>query len=209
MKNYKFYIFDFDGTLVNSYFSMIDIFKHAFEMIGETCTEEQTKRYMRGSLKHVIEERKIEGANLTLFIQGIFEGLNDPAITINTVPYDETLEILANLRKNNAKMGIVTGNNVNHVREILKSKNMDSYFDAIVGSDNCKTPKPEAEPLLMCIDMVPGFDKKDICYIGDSKNDYLCAVNAGVDGYLLDRENEYSDFDGPKITNLRELIINL
>ena len=209
MKNYKLYIFDFDGTLVNSYLSMIDIFKRSFELIGETCTEEETKRYMRGSLKHVIEERNIDGDRLTLFIQGIFEGLDDPSVTAKTVAYEETLEILTKLQENHAKMGIVTGNNVGHVKEILASNHMESFFDAIVGSDNCKTPKPEAEPLLMAIGMIPGYSKEDICYIGDSKNDYQCAVNAGVDGYLLDRDGDYKDFDGPKINNLRELIINL
>lgn len=209
MKKYKLYIFDFDGTLVNSFFSMIDIFKHAFELIGETCTEEETKKYMRGSLKHVIEERHISDAMLPLFLQGIWEGLDDSDVTVKTTPYDETLEILAKLRENGAKMGIVTGNNTNHVREILSSNNMESYFDGIVGSDNCNKGKPEPEPLLMCIDMIPGFNKEDICFIGDSLYDYQCAVNAGVDGYLLDRDNDYSAFTGPKITNLRELIINL
>lgn len=211
MKQYKLYIFDFDGTLVDSHLSMIDIFNYSFGKIGEECTPEQAIHYMRGSLQACIKERQIDKDpnKCQIFVKAIMDSLEFKEINDKTFAYDDTLKTIRNLEQNGAKFAIVTGNNVDHVKEILKHIGLLDAFDAYVGSDTCKVPKPYAEPLNMVFDLIPGFLKEEACYIGDSMNDYLCAVNAGVDGYLLDRNDEYLDFKGPKIKSLNDLIINL
>lgn len=211
MKKYKLYIFDFDGTLVDSYLSMIDIFDYSFAAIGESCTHDQVLHYMRGSLQACIEERGFmnDQNKVSKFVASIMECLDNPTINAKTIAYDDVAKTIRFLKQTQSKLAIVTGNNVPHVQEILGYNKLDNVFDAFVGSDNCKFPKPMAEPINMIFDMIPGFNKEDACYIGDSLNDYQCAVNAGVDGYLLDRNGEYTDFNGPKISTLEELIINL
>ena len=44
-------------------------------------------------------------------------------------------------------------------------------------------------------------NKKDVCYVGDSLNDCLSAINAGVVPILLDRDDEYVDIL-TKVNNL-------
>ena len=211
MKKYKLYIFDFDGTLVDSHLSMIDIFNYSFAKIGEECTPEQAIHYMRGSLQACIKERGIDSDPIKTqtFVKAIMDSLEFKEINKKTFAYEDTAKTMRNLEQNGAKFAIVTGNNVSHVKGILEHINLSQYFDVLVGSDNCKVPKPYADPLNMVFDLMPGYHKEDACYIGDSLNDYQCAVNAGVDGYLLDRNDEYLDFKGPKIKSLNDLIINL
>ena len=49
-------------------------------------------------------------------------------------------------------------------------------------------------------------DKKDVCYVGDSLNDCLSAVNAGIVPILLDRDDEYADSPYLRIKSLKELL---
>ena len=49
-------------------------------------------------------------------------------------------------------------------------------------------------------------DKKDVCYVGDSVNDCLAAVNAGVVPILLDRNDEYANTPYQRIKSLNELL---
>ena len=49
-------------------------------------------------------------------------------------------------------------------------------------------------------------DKKDVCYVGDSINDCLAAVNAGIVPILLDRDDEYPDTPYLRIKSLKELL---
>lgn len=206
MKQYKLYIFDFDGTLVDSYPTMLDIFNSSFRMIGQTCTPQQVMHYMRGSLIAVIGERGLSDSQTNLFVGAIMAGIANKEFNKKTKVYYDTVDVLTRITSKGAKCAIVSNNSVPHIVEILNNNNIADLFDGIVGNDTCKTPKPAADPLLMVMDMFKGIDSKDVCYIGDSVNDYECALNAGVDGYLLDRNNEYANVNAPKIVTLWDLL---
>ena len=47
-------------------------------------------------------------------------------------------------------------------------------------------------------------DLKDVVYIGDSHNDCLAAINAGISYYLIERDED-RDLEFPKIYSLMEL----
>lgn len=206
MKQYKLYIFDFDGTLVDSYPTMCDIFGSAFKTIGQSCTPDEVTQYMRGSLVACIGNRGLNSSQTNLFIGAIMAGLANKEFNKKTKVYYDTIDVLSRLVGRGAKNAIVSNNSVPHIVEILNNNNMTDLFDGIVGSDTCKNPKPAADPVLMVMDMFKGIDAKDVCYVGDSVNDYECALNAGVDGYLLDRNGEYALINAPKISTLWDLL---
>ena len=43
MKQYKVYLFDFDGTIMDTYESLILVYQHALRLIGEDCTPAQAR----------------------------------------------------------------------------------------------------------------------------------------------------------------------
>ncbi len=206
MKQYKLYIFDFDGTLVDSYPTMLDIFGSAFKTIGQDCTSDQVMHYMRGSLIACISERGLNDSQTNLFVGAIMAGLANKEFNKKTKVYFDVVDVLNRLVEKGAKNAIVSGNNVSHIVEILKNNNMMDYFDCLVGSDTCKVPKPNPDPIYKVLDMFGNIDPKDVCYVGDSIHDYECALNAGIDGYLLDRNNEYANVNAPKISTLWDLL---
>ena len=116
---------------------------------------------------------------------------------------------LANaLKAKGHKVGIVTSNSNEHVKDILVHLNVDpNIFDVIVGFEATDTHKPEAGPVLKGLELL-GIkpDSNKVVYVGDSLDDVMCAKNAKVDPLLIERHNEYSDYKENKIQSLMELI---
>ena len=122
--------------------------------------------------------------------------------------YDDTYDTIIDLKMLEADLGIVTSNNVPHVRDVLKKFDMQSgFFNVLVGNQEAPNPKPSPEPILKALEMI-NFkgDKKDVCYVGDSFNDCLAAINAGVVPILLDRDGEYANSPYQTIKSLAELL---
>ena len=78
-------------------------------------------------------------------------------------------------------------------------------FDVIIGNDDTKKHKPDAEPILKAMEILHLTDKSKICYVGDALDDKKAAKNAGVLPVLLDRENIYQNEDGIIISSRSEL----
>ena len=107
-----------------------------------------------------------------------------------------------------ADLGIVTSNNVPHVRDVLKKFDMQKdFFNVLVGNREAPNPKPSPEPILKALEMINyKGDKKKVCYVGDSLNDCIAASKAGIVPILLDRDDEYKDAPYQRIKSLRELL---
>jgi HAD superfamily hydrolase (TIGR01549 family) len=123
--------------------------------------------------------------------------------------FPEVSEVLGTLKKNDKKIAVVSGNSVTHIGRVLKIIGLDQYFDFYVGGDSTKNPKPFADPLLKAMELSGNPLKETCLYIGDSLQDPECAKNAGIDGFLLDRKNEYAKEKWPIIHNLKELLNDL
>ena len=56
MKQYRTYLFDFDGTLVDSHDSLVKVFKDSYAVVGVDVPENVVLRLMRIPLKQGYEE---------------------------------------------------------------------------------------------------------------------------------------------------------
>lgn len=203
-------IFDFDGTLVDSELSLIEVYKEGFAAINETCSPEQAREYMHHSLKEVIVERKIiEEKRIILFVKTVIEAIDNENNLKLIKPYPEVENVLKTLQNHNFNLAIVTGNSKTHVEKVLKQYGLYHYFEYVVDSIICSVPKPAPDPLLMCLDHFPDVKKEGTFYVGDSLQDIESAKDAGIDGYLLERKNEYPSFAGRKFHDLEAMLKNI
>lgn len=205
MRRYKGYIFDFDGTLFDTYESLISVYKKGFAAVGETCTEEDVKTYMRESLYFTAGRRGYEGKTRDTFIKVVNDSLDDEDSLSLIRIYPEVREVLGAIRKEGAEIGIVSGNKDAHIVEVLKRFGLTSYFSALAGSTSVKEPKPSAAPINAIKARWQNVKENDMVYVGDSLYDPLTAKNAGIDGVLIDRLGEHPDYEGLRIADLREL----
>ena len=210
MKEFDTYLFDFDGTLVDSHYSLEDVFYGAFKAIGVTIDKKETPRYARQPLEDTCREVNApqDKKSVEIFISEIRRLLDDKEVLKKTRLYPETLEVLKYFNDHNIPVGIVTSNNANHVKDVLNFFNIPlDTFSIYVDSDEISETKPSPKPLLRALEKYGPIDPKDVCYVGDALNDAIAAERAKVEPILLDRDNAYpSENKYIKIVDLRDLI---
>ena len=208
MQKFQLYLFDFDGTLFDTLPSSKYVFKKAYEKIGIELNEDDILGFTREPIPDSYERVGGKKEEWRVFINYIEEYVNSQESINLTGIYDDTYDTIIDLRICEADLGIVTSNNVPHVRDVLRKFDMQKdFFTVLVGNREAPNPKPSPEPILKALEMI-GYkgDKKDVCYVGDSLNDCLSAVNAGIVPILLDRDGEYKDAPYQTIKSLKELL---
>lgn len=209
MQQFQLYLFDFDGTLFDTLETSKYVFRKAYEFLGIPLNEDEVLQFTREPIPVSYKRMGAPIEKYDAFIAQIEKYLNTTKESIDlTNIYDDTYDTIIDLRMQEADLGIVTSNNVPHVRDILRKFDMQKdFFAVLVGNREAPNPKPSPEPILKALEMINyKGDKKDVCYVGDSLNDCLSATNAGVVPILLDRDDEYQDAPYLRIHSLSELL---
>ena len=208
MQKFQLYLFDFDGTLFDTLPSSKYVFRKAYENIGFAFSEDDVLGFTREPIPDSYQRLGAPKEKFSSFMEDIEKYVNSQESVNLTGIYDDTYDTIIDLRMLEADLGIVTSNNVPHVRDVLKKFDMQKdFFSVLVGNREAPNPKPSPEPILKALEMI-GYkgDKKDVCYVGDSLNDCLSAVNAGIVPILLDRDGEYPNAPYQTIKSLQELL---
>ena len=208
MTNFKVYFFDFDGTLVDSHDSLVEVFKGAYSSVGVSVPEGYVLRLMRIPLYQGYEELNgpKDETSKKVFGDHINRLLDDEKVLKLTKCYSDTLPSLRRLKNEGAILGIVTSNNVKHVKDVLRFLNIEEdLFSVFVGNEATTKHKPYPDPIYKAMELLNLTSKNEICYVGDALGDKLSAINAGVAPVLLDRNHEFGEEDGLVINTLSEL----
>ena len=208
MQKFQLYLFDFDGTLFDTLPSSQYVFLMAYQKLGISFDNDEVVKWTREPLPISYKKLGAPKDKYYDFIKDIDKLVTSQKSTDLTNIYDDTYDTIIDLKMVEADLGIVTSNNAIHVRDVLRKFDMQKdFFNVIVGNREAPTPKPHPEPILKALEMIDYHgDKKDVCYVGDSLNDCLSAVNAGIVPILLDRNDEFQDVPYQKIKSLKELI---
>ncbi len=208
MKSIETYLFDFDGTLVDSHDSLVEVFHGAYASIGVDVPDGYVLRLMRIPLIQGYEElgAPMDQPTMDIFEKNIRALLDDEFVLKLTKSYEDVLPMIHKLKAKGKQLGIVTSNNVKHVYDVLRFLNIDhNYFDVVIGNDDTEKHKPNPDPIYKAMERLSLTDKSKICYVGDALDDKKAALNAGVTPVLLDREGIYEEEDGIVISSLSEL----
>ena len=75
-----------------------------------------------------------------------------------------------------------------------------------MGCDVYEHGKPSPEPLLFALHNLGEAPSPTVVYVGDSLQDIEAADAAGIESFLIDREEEHPDFPRPRLKGLAELL---
>ncbi len=189
---YKHIVFDVDGTLIDSEYSilaaLVDTLK---EINGKDYTIDEL-RYVLGipgaeTLK-LFEVKDIDNA-LALWLKNMDKYKDTIKI------FDGVIEVLDLLNSKGYKLGIVTSKLREEFDHDFNRFDIKKYFSTIVCADDTTLHKPYPEPLLKYMEL-NDIKNKDLIYIGDTGYDYECAKGANVDFALaLWTENSHDELD--------------
>jgi len=120
--------------------------------------------------------------------------------------YSDVLETLAQLKRKEIKIGVVTNGFEKDYKQILQKLNWTNYFDVVVGADACHKAKPNREIFLYAVNKLD-VNPKETIFVGDSvKYDYEGARKAGLKPLLINR-NGKALADVKTITSLTEVLL--
>ena len=185
MKQYKLYLFDLDGTLIDSDQMLIETFRELYaiykpgynpddsyihQFSGPQITETLKKEFPDLDQKKMMEEyrnrsRKYYDKYVRLF------------------PY--VREMIEKLHEKKIPFAIITNKHryaTNYTYQLLDLEKFDIFS---ICADDVVNLKPAPDGIYKSMEHFSINNRDDVIYIGDCYTDYLSAKNAGVNfGYI-------------------------
>ncbi|MDB4021842.1 HAD-IA family hydrolase [Litorivicinus sp.] len=188
------YLFDFDGTLVDSAPDLVGALDAALNRAGLSGVGLEAGKQMVGNGSGTLVERALRAATAdpTIKIDSAFGKLMlsvflesyELTCTDASVLYPGAIEALQGLKLRGKQLGLVTNKPRKFVDLMLPALGIETFFDSIVAGDDLLTKKPEPEMVLKALAEL-NVDSKDACLIGDSRADLGAAKRAGIFSILV------------------------
>lgn len=181
-QNYQGYLFDLDGTLIDTA-PDINLAQNAtLKAFGYTPADVEQTRFWVGHGARALLEQALttQGADLRQLdaMHEHFLAHYAEHIAELSQPYPSVLETLATLRDRGAKLAVVTNKVEGLSRILLTELKMLDIFDLLVGGDTADTPKPDPAPAELTCNKL-GLTADQVLFVGDSATDVGCARNFG------------------------------
>lgn len=182
-REYKGYLFDLDGTLIDTAPDLHRALNHGLAVCGYPAVEESLTRDCIGhggramitsALQHHGHSTERIEDILTRFLE-----YYSHHIAVSSQPYPHVESTLKKLRDRGARLGVVTNKNALLTEQLLAELGFDHYFDTVIAGDTAKRPKPSADPVdlaLFRLQLTPN----ETLFVGDSNTDVEAARAAGV-----------------------------
>ena len=176
-------IFDFDGTLIDSYEPITESLNQVREAFGKPPLGLGEVKGMVGhGLEHLIEaaigpEKVADGVR-------IFRERYATICESRTTILPQVRETLEELDRRTYQMAIATNKPSYFARDILKALDVEHLFVEVLGPNDVERPKPDPEMLEIIMSRL-GLGSDETLYVGDMPLDIEVARNAGVAVYAL------------------------
>lgn len=178
---YNTYIFDLDGTLLDTLQDLANAVNHAMrEMNYPERTVDEVRRFIGNGIRMLIkraapQDISVEDYEKTL---AVFTAYYLDHIADFTKPYDGIAEVIETLKSKGCKVAVVSNKADEAAKKVVKDYFGD-IFDMVVGKMDRFPSKPEPDSVLYVIETL-GADKDKCIYSGDSEVDVQTAHNAGL-----------------------------
>jgi HAD superfamily hydrolase (TIGR01549 family) len=169
----KYWIFDLDGTLVNSF---APFFEFIEKRIGKPLSETQRKQYVAQpaqlSLSEHLTPEKVTEALIELDKQNTRD-----ADLIK--PFEHIPSVISHLHGQGRKISICTSRDLKSASLLVERTGLGKYIDHLISGDCVKVKKPDPEGLLK-IQSLYKCAITEMVMIGDHDCDVEAGKNAGT-----------------------------
>ena len=179
---YIHYIWDFDGTLFDSYPHVLASMEKVLAEEGIACDRTELWRHL---LVHFQEGRRFAGISDEAYERFIrYQHLmGDEEIEPKVVPYAGLRELLAAIVKNGGKNYLYTHRNATS-RGYLDHFGLTEYFADVVTSEENFPNKPAPDAVLAILER-NHLASQECIMVGDRMIDGMSGINAGIAGALI------------------------
>ncbi len=184
MKKYSLYLFDFDGTLFDTINSLKETYRLTFKKYGINPSKEDYVTFISMSLPLAMKYKGVDKKYQKEFCDYFNKNVLNESVTRKTKLYKDSIKFIKYLEtRDDIKYGIVSGSSKYRVKNVFNYFHLDfNKLTVCIGNESYSKPKPNGEPILVALKESKYLKrKKEVVYIGDAKQDELCAKNAHID----------------------------
>ncbi len=212
----KLFIFDLDGTLINTIADLAESTNQALRILGFPCHEiEEYKYFVGNGIMKLFERALPEDARTDENIQkvhSLFVPYYDIHNTDRSKVYENMPDVLKTLQDNGALLAVASNKYQRATSKLVSYYYPDIHFSVVFGQRDNVPTKPDPT-IVFNILKITNINKKDTIYLGDSCVDMQTAKAAGVDAcgvtwgfrpkeelikeqplYIIDKRNDILSF---------------
>ena len=181
MKNIQHFLWDFDGTLFDTYPVLIGNLQQALEEFGFDCDPVEAMRYMLVNLttarNHFADKYGIDRDALLEVFNRYYA---QTVVQENAAPMAGVQQVLEKICSTGRYNYIFTNRKVEETVRYLKQYGLEGYFREIVGAESpCFAYKPAPDAILYLMDRYQ-MDPEQAVMVGDRECDLSSGKNAGI-----------------------------
>lgn len=173
----KYFVFDVDGTLMNSAAVDQQCLKQTLHEFGRDYTFEELRPSFGKPGRQTLADLGFTGETAER-IMDRWEGLSQERAS-EVLAFDGIEALLRALHARGCRCGIVTSRTHYQFDYGFSPLGLDGYFDAVICMEDAPRHKPAPDPLLECLRRMGG-EPGEAVYVGDGEGDMQCAAAAGV-----------------------------
>jgi pyrophosphatase PpaX len=179
MPTLRTFLFDLDGTIIDSIRLILDSYHHTLAAHGyPPRSDDEWLRGIGTPLRAQFAEWADDPDHLAALI-ATYREFNLAHHDAMVTPYDGVLDEIRAIRAAGHRTGLVTSKNRQGALRGLGLCDAEALMDVLVCADEVENPKPHAEPVLRALDLL-GADAASAVFIGDSVHDMHSGRAAGV-----------------------------
>jgi pyrophosphatase PpaX len=176
---FRVYLFDLDGTLIDSIALILASFHHTRKLhFGDRLPDahhlETLGMTLRDTFQRMADTPEAVEALVQSYVSYNLDHHDNMVRAYPGVP-----EMLDQLRRRGARLGIVTSKMRPHALRGLHIAGLDGVFEIVVGAEDASRGKPDPEPVLLALAKL-GAAPRDALFVGDSPHDVESGRRAGV-----------------------------
>lgn len=199
----KFYIFDFDGTLVNTFYDSVIAYNKALK-------QNNLPEYTYESLDQIDYSDFINSMTEDMQVLKLYSKIYEESEKEYTLPYDGINEVLKELIKRGNEVAICSNRSQEQLDYYTEKLFPEINFKYVIGYTPEGGFKPNPEVMNRILNNV-NYKKGEIVYIGDKKTDIVTAQNVELDVIIVtwgqgDEEAYYDNYPIKIIDNVKELL---
>ena len=180
-------IWDFDGTLIDTYPLMIKAFKIALEEKNVSANESEIEKLLKISSEHAISYYQMDDS-----FKKIWKDEEKKVSKEFSKPFENVIDVLKYVISKGGKNYIVTHRDIT-TYDFLKYYNMENYFEDILTIEEAEFRKPNDNMFKKLI-LRNNINVETTLSVGDRILDLIPSMNVGLLTCYYNNENREIDF---------------
>ena len=180
-KKYDLYIFDLDGTLIDSSPGILNTVRYTLKLFNKTIPDIDTITSFIGpplkqsfALHPEVSEKEAEKM-VVAFRQEYKKGE-----ILNANLYDGIVPLCQRLQDDGIKMAIATNKPEQFAKKLVKHFHLDGYIPVVCGAD-MEGKLKKADLIKKAMELSGIADVEKVVMVGDTSGDAMAAEECGVD----------------------------